>query len=85
MSTITHDARQDMRVPTNKKGTIRFGAAGHELPCTVTDLTSLGAGITLVSAFGVPQTFQLKIKGEPEMKHCREVWVKGTRLGVSFD
>ena len=34
-----HDQRMEARVPQNKTGVIRFGAAGHELPCIVGDLT----------------------------------------------
>ena len=85
MSTIVDDARKETRAPLNKTGTIRFGAAGHELGCIVTDLTPRGAGITLVSAFGIPRTFQMKINGEPEVKHCRVIWVQGSKLGVSFE
>ncbi len=85
MSTVMHDARKETRAPLNKTGIIRFGAAGHELGCTVTDLTPRAAGITLVSAFGIPRTFQLKINGEPESKHCRVIWAQGSKLGVSFE
>ena len=80
-----HDQRTETRVPQNKTGVIRFGAAGHELPCVVIDLTPRGAGITLGSAFGVPQVFQLKINGETEVRHCRVSWTQGSRLGVSFE
>jgi hypothetical protein len=85
MSIIAHDARKETRVPLNKTGIIRFGAAGHELLCVITDLTPRGAGITLGSAFGIPQTFQMKSNGEPEVKHCRVCWVQGSKLGVSFE
>jgi hypothetical protein len=84
MSTIIRDARTEMRVPVSKTGFIRFGAAGHELPCAVTDLTPNGASITLGSAFGIPQVFQLTINGETEVKHCRVRWAQGSKLGVSF-
>jgi hypothetical protein len=85
MSTIMHDARKETRVPQNKTGIIRFGATGHELSCIVTDLTPHGAGITLGSAFGIPQVFQLTVNGETEARHCRVSWAQGSKLGVSFD
>jgi hypothetical protein len=85
MSQMMHEQRREARAPQNKTGVIRFGAAGHELPCIVIDLTPRGAGITLGSAFGVPQVFQLTINGETEVRHCRVSWAQGRKLGVSFE
>jgi hypothetical protein len=85
MGPIMHDQRREARVPQNKVGVIRFGAARHELPCIIIDLTPRGAGIVLGSTFGVPQVFQLKIDGETEVKHCRVSWAQGSKLGVSFE
>lgn len=85
MSTIMRDARREARVARNKTGVIRFGAAGHEVPCVVTDLTQRGAGIALGSAFGIPQIFQLTIEGETQARHCRVSWAQGSKLGVSFE
>jgi hypothetical protein len=85
MGPIMHDQRTEVRVPQNKTGVIRFGAAGHELPCIVIDLTPRGAGITLGSAFGVPQVFRLTINGETEARLCRVSWAQGSKLGVSFE
>ena len=82
---IMQDQRREARVPQNKAGVIRFGAAGHELPCIVIDLTPRGAGITLGSTFGVPQIFQLTINGETGVRHCRVSWAQGSKLGVSFE
>ncbi len=79
------DRRRETRVPLNKVGVIRFGAAGNERPCSVTDLSPSGAGINLASAFGVPHVFQLTIKGEAYARHCRVIWSEGTKLGVSFE
>jgi hypothetical protein len=84
MSTIMHDARKETRVPQNKTGIIRFGAAGHEVPCIVTDLTPRGAGIALGSAFDISQFFLLTVDGETEVRHCRVRWAQGSKLGVSF-
>jgi hypothetical protein len=85
MGPIMHDQRGEARVPQNKAGVIRFGAAGHELPYIVVDITPRGAGITLGRAFGVPQAFQLTISGETEVKRCRVNWAQGSKLGVSFE
>jgi len=69
----------------NTIGAIKFGAAGHELPCTVIDLTPRGAGLLVSSAFGVPRVFQLTINGESGVKYCRVVWTEGSKLGVTFE
>lgn len=85
MAPFLQDQRREDRVPQNKIGVIKFGAAGYKLPCTVIDLTTHGAGITVASAFGVPKVFQLAIKGETEARHCRVIWAQGSKLGVSFE
>ncbi len=77
--------RRDIRATTNLRGVIKFGAAGQEMPCTVTDLTPRGAGLSLGTTFGVPQVIQLAIDGERSNRHCRVVWVNGKKLGVSFE
>jgi hypothetical protein len=79
------DRRKEIRASVNRRGAIKFGAAGQELPCTVTDLTSHGAGLSLGTTFGVPQVFQLAIDGETNSRHCRVIWVNGKKLGVSFE
>jgi hypothetical protein len=79
------DRRSDVRVPSNTVGAIKFGAAGHTLPCTVIDLTPHGAGLTVASTFGIPAVFQLTINGETQTRYCRVIWAQGNQLGVSFD
>ena len=66
MAMIMQDGRREERVPQNKTGVIRFGASGYQRPCAIVDLTSHGAGITIASAFGIPNVFQLTINGEKE-------------------
>ena len=81
----TTERRREGRVSTNKRGLIRFGAAGTEMPCTVNDLTERGAGLSVGSTFGLPQVFRLTIDGEAGTRHCRVIWTDGKRLGVSFE
>jgi hypothetical protein len=79
------ERRRDIRETTNLRGMIKFGAAGQELPCTVTDLTHRGAGLSVPTTFGLPQVFQLRVDGEPSNRHCRVAWANGKKLGVSFE
>jgi PilZ domain-containing protein len=76
--------RKHTREHVNLRGTIRFGAANHEVPCTVTDLTPYGAGLSLGTTFGVPQIFRLAIDDDTKIRHCRVIWANDKKLGVSF-
>jgi hypothetical protein len=79
------ERRREGRVFIYKRGVIKFGSAGTELPCTVNDLTPRGAGLSVGSTFGLPQVFQLAIDGEAGTRHCRVIWTDGKKLGVSFE
>ncbi|MFI4960349.1 MAG: PilZ domain-containing protein [Hyphomicrobiales bacterium] len=79
------ERRQDRRISTSKRGLIKFGAAGTELVCSVNDLTLRGAGLSVISSFGVPRCFQLAIDGEAGTRHCKVIWTDGKKLGVSFE
>jgi hypothetical protein len=79
------ERRTDPRQRTNIRGVARYGASTYEKPCTVSDLSPRGAGLTFATTFGVPRQFQLLIDGETSTRHCRVVWTNGKRLGVQFE
>ena len=79
------DRRKDSRVSTYKRGVIKYGPAGQELPCSIDDLTITGAGLNVATAFGLPRVFRLTIDGEVATRHCRVIWANGKKLGVSFE
>ena len=79
------ERRTELRRHTNIRGLARYGACSNEKPCTVSDLSTRGAGLTFASTFGVPNQFQLLIDGETYARHCRVVWTNGKRLGVQFE
>jgi len=79
------ERRAELRQHTNIRGMARYGACSNEKPCTVSDLSTRGAGLTFASTFGVPNQFQLLIDGETYPRHCRVVWTDGKRLGVQFE
>jgi hypothetical protein len=79
------ERRQDRRITTSKRGVIKFGAAGAGIVCSVNDLTPRGAGLSVISSFGVPRLFQLAIDGETGTRHCKVIWTDGKKLGVSFE
>lgn len=79
------ERRRDSRQSTNIRGLARYGASRHEKPCTVSDLSARGAGLSFASTFGIPRTFQLLVDGESQARHCRVIWSEGSRLGVQFE
>lgn len=79
------DRRSEPRQPTHLRGLARYGASSHEKPCSVSDLSTRGAGLNFASTFGIPNQFSLLIDGEKQARHCRVVWSDGRRLGVQFE
>lgn len=62
---------------------IRRDAA--KVQCTLQDLTSTGACLTLASTYRVPDTFDLTFDKGRSRRPCRVMWRSGDRLGVSFE
>jgi hypothetical protein len=62
---------------------MRRGAT--KLPCTLQDLTSTGACLTLADSHEVPDTFELTFDRSRSHRACRVKWRTGDKLGVSFE
>ncbi len=62
---------------------IRRGAT--KMQCTLQDLTSTGACLTLPSTYQVPDTFELTFDHGRSNRPCRVKWRAGNKLGVSFE
>ena len=56
------------------------------IKCMVMDISDGGAGLCLWvgSTFGVPESFDLAIEGEPGRRTCRVAWKQPHKLGVEF-
>jgi hypothetical protein len=53
--------------------------------CTVADISEGGAGLTFVSITGIPDAFELEIKGETKLRNRKVAWrSEPHRIGVSF-
>lgn len=76
--------RRKVRRPAHLRGLIKYGPPAKDRPCTVHDLSSQGAGLSVISAFGLPQSFWLNLDGEHNDRYCEVMWVDGNRLGVLF-
>jgi hypothetical protein len=57
----------------------------ERVPCTLRDLTSVGACIALASTDRVPDTFELTLDHGRSLRLCRVRWRADDRLGVSFE
>jgi len=64
-----------------KSGTIEFG--GGAIDCTVRNLSETGAALDVTSPVGIPAEFTLVTDGHH--LHCRVIWRKEKRIGVTFD
>ena len=55
-----------------------------KMQCTLHDLTSTGACLTLASTYQVPDTFELTFDSGRSRRPCWVKWRTGNKLGVSF-
>jgi len=62
---------------------IRRGAT--TMQCTLQDLTSTGACLTLAGTGQVPDTFELTFDRGRSNRPCRVKWRAGNKIGVSFE
>jgi hypothetical protein len=61
---------------------------GHRSPivsCTLKDLTSHGACLSVASTYGLPDIFELTFEHGRSRRLCRVIWRTDNKLGVSFD
>src|SRR5215472_10376354 len=56
-----------------------------KMQCTLHDLTSTGACLTLASTYQVPDTFELTFDRGRSSRPCWVRWRKSNKLGVSFE
>jgi PilZ domain len=80
------DQRKYSRTPGNNRAAIVY-VKRHAPPimCTVADISDGGAGLTFVNIAGIPDTFDLEIKGETGTRKCKVAWrAEPHRIGVQF-
>jgi methyl-accepting chemotaxis protein len=52
--------------------------------CTVQNITSGGACLTMANTFGIPEAFELTFEHGRTRRTCRVVWRRIDKLGVAF-
>ena len=75
--------RRTQRRTTLKGGHIVFNAGRSTIDCTVRNLSSKGAKLTVASVVGIPETFDLMVQGHSKQP-CRVKWRTLKELGVEF-
>ncbi len=68
---------------TLKSGRIAFNSGRSTIDCTVRNLSSQGAKLTVASVVGIPDSFELML-GDGVRHQCRVIWRTLKELGVEF-
>jgi PilZ domain len=66
-----------------KSATIEFDRSAFS--CAVRNVSKFGAALDVPTSFGIPHEFQLIIETNQVTRHCRVIWRKENRIGVTFD
>jgi hypothetical protein len=65
-----------------KSATIKFDRGAHN--CAVRNLSEAGAALDVPFAINIPHEFTLILETDQVSLHCRVVWRKDHRVGVTF-
>jgi hypothetical protein len=77
-----HERRAQPRQRVFKAGTIEFD--GTAVNCTVRNLSSIGAGLEVENATGIPHEITLNIRSCEARRHGFVVWRRERRIGIAF-
>jgi hypothetical protein len=78
------ERRRYQRHRTFKAGEITFAGRSAAIDCMVKNLSDHGAGLDVASPIGIPDEFDLMLKGDHTMRRCRVIWRKAQKIGVEF-
>lgn len=77
------DRRKHPRVEIDEPAYISAG--GLSMRCRLLNLSSQGAAVEVPNPAFVPSHFQLMTEKDRVIRHCRVIWIKKNRIGVTFD
>ncbi len=66
-----------------KSAVIEF--EGGAFSCAVRNISDSGAALDVPASLGIPHEFELVVTTDLTERHCRVVWRKATRIGVTFE
>jgi hypothetical protein len=78
------ERRKIKRTKLQKAAKIFFGGCETLVGCVVCDLSTRGAGITIVNTHKIPDVFDLTFDVARTLRPCRVVWRSDGRMGVEF-
>jgi hypothetical protein len=73
------------RTKIQKGALLFFSEKAGVHPCTVRDVTNLGAGIRAQELKVIPLEFALSFDNFRTVRMCRLIWRQGEFLGVAFE
>jgi len=79
-----HIDRREERIEKVKSATICVDGADMNFPCTVRDIHSSGARMSIQNAQNVADSFLLIVRSENLVARCKVAWRKTNELGVRF-
>jgi hypothetical protein len=75
--------RRAIRRRVLKSATIEFARRAYS--CAVRNLSEAGAALDVPYALAIPHEFTLIMETDQASRHCRVIWRKENRLGVTFE
>ncbi len=75
------ERRATQRTRMLKSGKILLGK--HGVPCTIRNLSEIGACLQVQTTTGLPAEFKLSIGNEP-VRSCKTIWRDDSKIGVEF-
>lgn len=79
------ERRAFRRTAVLRNAKIMLGHRSPMISCTLKDLTSHGACLSVASTYRLPDVFELTFEHGRSRRLCRVIWRTHDKLGVSFD
>lgn len=76
--------RHQPRLRMLKSARILFNDHRSVIDCTVRNLSSLGACLTVECTLGIPDRFEVMFEADKSIRRCRMIWHKEKQIGVEF-
>ncbi|WP_264046640.1 pilus assembly protein PilZ [Methylobacterium flocculans] len=81
---MEENRRGSRRSDAFRIGSLAPGVNAAEIDCLVWDQSETGAQIEVETPDGVPDAFVLSMTAYARPRHCRVVWRRGRKLGITF-
>lgn len=79
-----HVDRREERVPTMKSGSISIDGGDHMIACTVRDIHTSGARLSVMTMEGLSDSFMLIVRASDLVARAKVAWRKENEIGVRF-